>query len=453
MNSAIRKITEGKKVLILGFGKEGLSTYRAIRANDIDFRIAIADENSEPKIPINIKEDKNIHWHLGPSCYADMSQYDIIIKSPGIPLRKLAGIPKSKITSQTDIFLNQYFSQTIGITGTKGKSTTATLIYHLLKHSGRDTILVGNIGVPPLDYLGRISKETIVVMELSAHQGEIIHHAPHTMLLLNIFQEHLDHFGSYERYQQAKLNFHNKQITGDNFIFHDEDNITRQQIIQKEGISYFPVSIAHATVGTWYDHGTFRLAAGEEQITIEEKNRPLKGMHNNINICAALTAGYIYGLSTEEQSSGLQSFTPLEHRLEFVDTVQGITFYNDSISTIPEATIAAIEALGNVGTVIIGGFDRGIDYSGLAKYLLSSRIRNILLMGEAGSRVQRLLQNVDSSHQLIYIESLEVGISKAFEVTPVGSICLLSPAASSYDCYKNFEERGRKFKALVRDKK
>lgn len=453
MNSAIREITEGKKILILGFGKEGLSTYRAIRAYDLSFHVAIADENPKPEIPINVREDEQITWHLGPSCYNELSQYDLIIKSPGVPMRKLNGVSISKITSQTDIFLNLYFRQTIGITGTKGKSTTATLINHLLKENGRKTVFVGNIGVPPLDYLGRISEETIVVMELSAHQGEIIHYAPHTMVLLNIFQEHLDHFGSFERYTKAKLNFHNKQIAGDNFIFHDEDNITSQELIQKPGIAYFPISLKHPTAGTWFEKDIFYSFIGKKH-TILDKHQPLKGMHNKINICAALTAGYLYGLSSEEQSSALKTFTPLEHRLEFVDTVDGIDFYNDSISTIPEATMAAIEALINVATIIIGGYDRGIDYSGLATFLISSSVKNILLMGEAGTKVYGFLKgHTSSAQQLICVETLENGVSKAFQLTPQGSICLLSPAASSYDCYKNFEERGKHYKELVRDKK
>ena len=453
MNSAIREITEGKKILILGFGKEGLSTYRAIRASDLSFHVAIADENAKLEISISIREDVHITWHLGPSCYNELSQYDLIIKSPGVPMRKLNGVSLSKITSQTDIFLNLYFRQAIGVTGTKGKSTTATLINHILKESGRTTVFVGNIGVPPLDYLGKISKDTIVVMELSAHQGEIIHHAPHTMVLLNIFQEHLDHFGSFERYTKAKLNFHNKQIAGDNFIFHDEDNITCQELIQKPGIAYFPVSIKHPTAGTWFEKDKFHSFIGKEY-TILDKHQPLKGMHNKINICAALTAGYLCGLSPEGQASALRNFTPLEHRLEFVDTVAGIDFYNDSISTIPEATIAAIEALKDVATIIIGGYDRGIDYSGLATFLISSLVKNIILMGKAGDRVYKYLAgHTNSLQQLICVETLEIGVSKAFQLTPKGSVCLLSPAASSYDSYKNFEERGKHYKKLIRDKK
>ena len=366
-----------------------------------------------------------------------MYDYDIVIKTPGISLKDFntKGI---EITSQTDLFLSQFHAQTIGITGTKGKSTTTSLIYHLLKSSGRDAILTGNIGIPCFDVMEDIKPESIVVYELSAHQLEYVHNSPRVGVLLNIFEEHLDHFGTMQRYTEAKLNIMRYMGEDDMAVVHES--------LMEEAWSLFVNNIV------------FSLFDIDDLVDCTAL--PLKGEHNLLNVKAALLACYAYGIDPRELIPYLYTFKPLEHRLEPVGTFGGVTFVNDSISTIPQATISACEALGRVDFLLLGGFDRGIDYQPLVEYLKAHPVPHLLFTGKAGERMMQLIakaaepsvtehsQSIEGP-TLFYYTTMEEAFSYVAANAKPGDVCLLSPAASSYDQYKNFEERGRKFKALT----
>ena len=345
--------------------------------------------------------------------------YDLIIKSPGVPMRVMGG---AECSSLTDSFLKVYGDMTIGVTGTKGKSTTASLIHHLLPGS----ILAGNIGIPLFDILDDLREDSIVVAELSCHQLENIHRAPHISVLLNLFQEHLDHYENYMGYKMAKMQIALKQQPDDHFFWCADatelDSLVRSQAMP--GMLH-PYSISDAT---------------EEERTLLSAC-PLEGEHNKSN---ALVACRIASLVTRQPLSTLLSplstFQGLRHRMERVGERRGITWYDDSISTIPEATIAAVRALGRVDTLILGGFDRGIDYSPLVEFLKESPVKNIVFVGAAGRRIK-------SQFSIFNFQfSIEDDYSKIVpwcaEHTPQGGVVLLSPAAASYDAFKNFEVRG-----------
>ena len=425
--NTIFKRLRGKRILILGFGREGKSSLAFIQKFLPHAEVGIADKNEAAfkDLSVNPNDPKSPKLYFDDNYFDAINDYDIVLKTPGISLLN-KNVDLSKITSQTDLFLEEFHDQIIGITGTKGKSTTSTLIYHLLKESGRDAILAGNIGIPIFDIIEKIDKKSIIVFELSAHQLQFIHRSPHIGILLNVFEEHLDHFGTFEAYRNAKLNIIRKMddkdwaVTNDEFCYEADKMMVRSLNYQ------------------YYDFG------------VNWDEMPLKGEHNRLNIKAALCAIYAFGIPVNEVLPHLHTFQPLEHRQELVGTYRGVTFYNDSISTIPQAAIAAMQTIKNVTFLLLGGFDREIDYAPLIEYLTKHPVKHILYTGKAGQRMFEMLQNADYQGDIKNFKDL----NEAFEIikseSKTGDVCLLSPAAASYDQYKNFEERGRVFKELAR---
>lgn len=401
----------GKRILILGFGREGRSTLAFLQKYLPEADMAVADKNPMDGVA-----------YSGEGYLRAIYDYDIVVKTPGISLKDFdaKGV---EITSQTDLFLSQFHHQTIGISGTKGKSTTTSLIAHLLKSSGHDAILTGNIGIPCFDIMEQIHDDSIVVYELSAHQLEYVHNSPRVGVLLNVFEEHLDHFGTFERYQHAKLNLLRFMGEDDFAVVHD--------------------SLMMDALALGVNNVTF----SRMDYDIDEDALPILGPHNLLNAKAALCACAAYGIDVRALIPHLYTFKPLEHRLEPVGTYGGVTFVNDSISTIPQAAIAACQTLGRVDFLLLGGFDRDIDYTPLVDYMREHPVPHLLFTGKAGERMMAMMGSVPA-HKVRY-SSMEAAFDYIRTHAVSGDVCLLSPAASSYDQYKNFEERGRKFKDLA----
>ncbi len=500
MKALVEKYFRNKKTLILGFGREGKESLKTIKKYLPDSNITIADKNETINLSDEIfKNYTNINLSLGEGYANNINNFDIIVKSPGIPEHVLKNVDKRKITSQTDLFLQKYSNKTIGVTGTKGKSTTSSLINHILKCLGYKSVLLGNIGIPAFSILNDIDDETILVVELSAHQLKYIKNSPKVGVVLNIFPEHLDHFISFEDYYLSKYNIFKYQNKNDVSIFGSPcpnlDSILKNKNNKQISID--------------------RLFNQHKEILYSYiPHIKLKGEHNLINVCAAVSSVNNFlgedKVNFDDLLSILKSFNPLPHRLEFVGNYNTIDFYNDSISTIPQAAIAAVKTLKNVSTIILGGYDRGIDYNDLVNYLLNNDdIKNIFLLGKAGDRMYELFKNkgdnlcldnfididndntinisndnkIDNDNtisisndkkidndtitnsrikkdlvnnttkykNIIKCINLEDAVRFAFELTPNNTICLLSPAASSYDSFKNFEERGNVFKKLILD--
>lgn len=452
----LRNIFSGKRIMIAGFGREGRSSYRLIRKlfpyPSSDITLAVADKNTNIQSDSLLSADPEVKIVVGTNYLSHANEYDIILKSPGIPTFDFDGITSAeKISSQTDIFLQIYGSQTIGITGTKGKSTTTNLIYSIMKATKPNTIMAGNMGLPLFDSIGNIDSETILVLELSSHQLENIHQGPHIGVLLNLFQEHLDHYKSYHDYQMAKMNIGLHQSEKDIFIY-CKDNETLDKLVEENNIRsiVLPYSMTkQVNLGCYLECENFKLAPTNTIIYNTSGKRYLQGNHNLSNCMAAFLVGHCYGIADEVIANCIANFKGLEHRLEYVTTKNDIIFYNDSISTIPEATIAAIEALKNVDTIILGGYDRGIDYSTLCNFIPQSNISNIAFVGNAGKRMYDLIVPMNVINNHILSSNYADIVEWCFHHTAKGKICLLSPAASSYDMFKNFEERGAVFKSLI----
>ncbi len=415
--------SEGKSVLILGFGKEGRSTYHFLSKYFPGCNTAVADRNTALA-----DENLPIPMYLGDNYLQAIKDYDVVMKSPGISMEGIPGNLKSKITSQTDLFLRAYGRQTIGVTGTKGKSTTVSLIYHLLNKTGKKAILMGNIGLPAFDFLKKIDADDLIVYELSAHQLEFVHSSPHVAVLVNLFPEHLDHFGTFERYKQAKLNiFRFRQPCDYAFCGDQLDELT--------GVCESVTEVEKA----------FGNSLKPEELL---QNSGLKGNHNLKNILLAFAVLHRLGSPLEMLPQALAGYNALPHRLEYVGEFGGIDFYNDSISTVPQSTIAAVKSIEKVDVLILGGFDRGLDYTVLVTFLLKTGIKYFFFLGKAGERMLTLFNTMDNNKNLYPVDDL-AAVFYRLQSLPDISCCLLSPAAASYDQFYNFEHRGDLFKKLA----
>ncbi len=426
--SYIKNLIKDKSVCILGFGREGQSTFNTFKKAGGYKEITICD--------LNKVECDGALAVTGENYQKNLDRFDIIMKSPGIVLEEGALTDLSRLYSQTEIFLSVYREQTIGITGTKGKSTTSSLTYHVLKECGKKVQLLGNIGIPAFD--GNVEKDDTIVFELSSHQLEYTDVSPKRAVLLNIFPEHLDHYGTFEKYYDAKKNIFRYQQEGDTLIC-GEDTIPQEKCLSTVFV-FGKESMVKICPSSFVVDG--------EEIVLDETN-PLLGEHNVNNIAVAYLLTKPYGITKEEFLKALSTFKTLPHRLEKVGEKDGVTYYDDSISTCSQTTIQALCSLKNVGTVLIGGMDRGIDYSPLVEFLATATVPNVVFMYDTGKRIMAEFENKDHKFTSHFAPDLAEAVAIAKEVTPKGSICLLSPAAASYGFFKNFEDRGDQFKNLA----
>ena len=441
---------KGKKILILGFGREGQSTYKLIRKYLKKQKLYIADKNENlEKECIFLREDKNVVSIGGEKYLENLNSYDLIIKSPGI---SFVGIDTtefySKIKSQLELLLEFFNIFTIGITGTKGKSTTSSLIYKILKDQNKNTMLLGNIGIPVFDFIDDfMEKEDItLVLEMSSHQLEYMDLSPNIAILLNIYEEHLDHYKSFEKYIEAKCNIYKHQKETDYFLYNIDNEILNKYIKDTRAITY-KVSMEGKKESN-INLKDEKIFFNNKEIYNTKEPRNLIGNYNLNNIMFALGVSEILKLDIDKTIKSIREFKTLSHRLELVGKYDSIYYYDNSIATIPMATIEAIKALKNVDTLIIGGMDRGIDYNDFIKYLNNSNVNNIICMPKTGHDIAKKIENKNK----YIVDTLEQAVDISKKVTAKEKICLLSPAAASYGFFKNFEEKGNLFKKLVQEK-
>ena len=395
------KITEkldNKHLLIWGKGREGKSTETFLREHCPGATYDLVEGTEEEILKLS-------------------SSYDYIIKSPGI----ITHVAEPKYISQTRLFMEEFRSQVIGITGTKGKSTTSSLLYHVLSDlRNGDAILCGNIGLPCFDYYDAIHEGTPIVYELSCHQLSDLEFSPHVAVFLNLYEDHLDRYKTMENYFNAKKNITIHQEPED-YLFYGND-VPQIETKAKKNLLDFNTSMNF--------------------------DMKLKGAHNQFNatfvyrICTE-----VFGLDPEKVRKSIETFTGLRHRLEFVGNFDGIDFYNDSISTIPQATIQAATSISNTGTLLIGGMDRGIDYTALIDFVKSHPEYQYIFSYESGKRIYSDVGDLPYTH---LVEDLKESIDLGKKLTPSGKACILSPAAASYTHFKDFEARGNKFCQILR---
>lgn len=450
MINELVKFFENKKVLVLGFGVEGKSTYKFIRKYLKEQIIYIADKN-ENLLSLNkeLQEDKNIVLITGENYLSNLDEYDIIMKTPGITFKDIdISNIKDKIYSELELLLMVDSKNMIGITGTKGKSTTTTLIYNVIKNQKDNTYLVGNIGIPIFDELENFDDDTTVVVEMSSHQLEFTNISPHIGIILNLYQDHLDHAGSVKHYHECKMHMFDYQKENDIAIY-CEDNENLRNIMNEKDYHQKIFKVKKEYDDEAVSLKDNKVYYNNEVLYIDDGKRKLLGDHNLENIMVVMLVAKLLDLDLVKAKEVIDSFEGLEHRLELVGKYNDIIFYNDTIATIPEATISGIKALKNVNTLIFGGMDRGIDYKPLEDYLRSSNVDNLICMPSTGTKVGKLL--LDTDKNIIFVDTLEEAVKKAKEVTKKDMICLLSPSAPSYEYFKNYIEKGNKYKELVKN--
>ncbi len=405
-----------QKILILGMGREGQDTLEFLQQHLPAKHISTADKTQ------------------GENYLDEIQQYDVIFKTPGIPILT----PQIQqvisrgvvVTSQTQLFFELCPGTIIGVTGTKGKSTTASLIAHILQQANLPAKLIGNIGTPVLSELDRATSDSIYVYELSSFQLQGLSQSPHIAVVLNITSEHLDYHQTTDEYVAAKSHITKHQLPTDIVVYNHQSKTA--------------TAIAELSPGKQYPFNRNQVANIKTQ---------LKGSFNLDNIAAATTVAKLFNIREDSIMQAISSFKPLEHRLEFVGKYRGIDFYNDSLATTPVATIQAIKALGdNLETIMLGGTDRHPDLNKLAQTVNASHIKNVILFPDTGKKIWQAIESVTGSRKYnhVFAQDMKTAVEYAFEHTNPGKICLMSPSAPSFSMFKNYAERGEAFKTLVK---
>ncbi len=436
---------KNKNIAILGFGMEGISTYKFIRKY-LDINLTIIDKNN-PIEKID-KDDKNITIVYGDNYLNDLEKYDLVIKSPGV-ITKDIDVSNINFTSQLELLLKYDSKNVIGITATKGKSTTCSLMYEVIKVCGKKVFLLGNIGKAIFEEIENIDSDTLVVVEMSALQLEFVNVSPHIGVIINLYEDHLDHSGTVEHYHENKLNIFKYQNSDDYAIYCKDIEPLNSYIDDKYKAIKYGINFNSDSSNNTTSIIDNYVVLNNEKLYNSLDNRLLVGEHNLRNIMIVLTISKILNLDMNIVINTINSFKGLEHRLEYVGKYNDIIYYNDSIATIPSATINAIKTLNNVDTLIFGGMDRGIDYTELTNYLNTGIVRNLICMPTTGYKIADLIDNKDIN--IYKIELLDEAVKLAKKITQKNMVCLLSPAASSYEYFKNFEEKGNAFKKMVKE--
>lgn len=435
-----------RSTLILGYGLEGKFAYSYLRHKYPDFKFALADKN-----PIAIS-DKKIKVISGKNYLDAVNDYEVIIKSPGIsdlePELMRAKAEGREITSITNMFLSVYGAQTIGVTGTKGKSTTASLIYEILKTAGKNVYLIGNIGFDPLEHLtAKFDANKIFVYELSSYQLASAVHSPHVSVFINIFPDHLPYHQGFNNYFKAKTNISNFQKKNDVLIYNSE-----YPAINKLAKSSKAKTLSYLNKCSVRSESIYYQT--EKIIALREIN--LLGNHNIKNIMAAICVARQYKIANKDIERALAKFVNLEHRLQFVGKFKDISFYDDAISTTPESTLVALDVFKEkIGTIILGGEDRGYKFSALAKRLAELKVANFVFFPNSGAAIAKEIKIAYQNKKLalpktLFTKNMDEAIKFSYKNTQPGYVCLLSTASPSYSLFKDFKEKGNLFQAAIK---
>ncbi|WP_321396761.1 UDP-N-acetylmuramoyl-L-alanine--D-glutamate ligase [Emcibacter sp.] len=431
---------ERARIAVWGLGKEGHSVLEYLREHFPDKPLTVIADRLGEHLP------EGAAFLPEAELLDHTEDFDVIVKSPGISLYrpevetlKKAGV---NITSATNIWFANHKSghksgKTIAITGTNGKSTTSALMHHILKSLGKKALLGGNIGVPLLDLE---DDADFYVIELSSYQTADLGHAPDIAVLINLFPEHIQWHREHDSYYRDKkrlVEFADSQV-----VLNHADPLTKKLVHRYNNVHWFNDPNGLHLQGP-------HLVNGHKVIGLLEEF-PLPGRHNRENLCTALAICEVLGLDLKKCFEAAKSFTGLRHRLQKLPKTGSHLYINDSISTTPEASMAALEALaGHKVTLIAGGQDRKQDFTELAKVIERLGLHALITAYETGDRLADTIEAAGADCPVHRVENLEAAVSLARKITPDGGVILLSPAAPSYDGFKNFEERGERFMELA----
>ncbi|OGY92302.1 MAG: UDP-N-acetylmuramoylalanine--D-glutamate ligase [Candidatus Komeilibacteria bacterium RIFCSPLOWO2_01_FULL_53_11] len=443
----------GKKIAILGFGVESQETVEFMLKHGA--AITVFDEKAESAFDVSQLRhlrEQGVAFNFGE--FPSLTTFDIIVRSPGvkpgIQVLHEAGDIGITITTATSIFFREAPGITVGITGTKGKGTTSALLYQMLRTANKDAYIGGNIGVPALSFLHKLKNDSVSILELSSFQLSDAERSPHIAVALMVTQDHLDYHASTDEYVMAKMSITRHQIENDITIFNAEYPASVAIAERSHGKKY-AVSIKEKKGMSCYIDGEAVMLAMDGKTTQVAKISEilLPGRHNLENVCAAVLAATMLKVDREAIIYTLKSFRGLEHRLELVGETNGIKYYNDSISTTPDSTIAAIRAFTSPEILILGGSSKGSDFTELVKVISDARnVKAIIGIGDEWQLIKKELSN-DAITIVEDQKTMGAVVKKAAEIAKPGDIVILSPACASFDMFKDYKDRGNQFKRAV----
>jgi UDP-N-acetylmuramoylalanine--D-glutamate ligase len=442
----------GKRALVVGLGKSGVASALFLKQHGA--RVTVSDTKSGDELhnEIPILLDHGITVETGGHGERTFRGQDLIVVSPGVPvdappLAQARSLGENVI-GEIELAAQFLPGPIVAITGSNGKTTTTTLAGEIITAGGFSTLVGGNIGTPAISLAERATPETVIVLEVSSFQLETVQtFRPKVAVVLNVTPDHLDRHRTFEIYVAAKARiFENQQ--GSDFAVLNADDPTCVAMAAKTKAQVFWFSRQKEVErGAWVRDGKilFRDDSSQKEI-LQVSDVPLKGAHNLENVLAAVCAGALMECTPEKIREAVQNFKAVEHRLEFVATIRGVDYYNDSKATNVDATIKAIESFPANIHLILGGKDKGSDYSVLND-LLRQRVKRVYTIGAAAGKIES--QIVFPKNEIVHAETLENAVRKANAVAEPGDVVLLAPACASFDQFKNYEQRGKVFKEIV----
>jgi UDP-N-acetylmuramoylalanine--D-glutamate ligase len=445
---------KNKRVLVVGLGKSGKSA--ALFLRDCGARVTVSDVRSAEALAGEIPAllDAGIMVETGGHGLLTFRRQDLIVVSPGVPcdtpeLKQVRafGLP---IIGELELASRFLQGQIVAITGSNGKTTTTALLGKIFADAGGPTLVGGNIGTPVIDLIAQSTPQTTSVLEVSSFQLETVEQfRPHIAVVLNITQDHLDRHGTFENYAAMKARITAQQTPEDFFVLNAEDKPT-QMLAAKTKAQVFWFSGRRPIKQGAFVHGESIVFLPREGAKPEPvmplAEIPLKGAHNVENVLAAVCAARLGGVSAESIRASVAGFEAVEHRLEFVATVRGVSFFNDSKATNVDATKKALEAFPGGVHLILGGKDKNSDYTELAD-LLRARVKTVYTIGSAAEKIERHLAGVV---KIVSAGTLDSAVRQAAQLAVAGDVVLLAPACASFDQFTSYEHRGRVFKVLVK---
>lgn len=461
MNTKLAEFKEfikDKRVAVLGIGISNTPLIQYLSKLGVDITAFDMAEKSEIGATLEALKGLDIKFSLGKDYLKNLHGFDVIFKTPkvrfDIPELVAESSRGAVITSEMEVFVDLCPAEIFAVTGSDGKTTTTTLIYRMLKEQGFNCWLGGNIGTPLLDRIDEVQETDKVILELSSFQLHTMKNSPHTAVVTNLSPNHLDVHTSMEEYIEAKTNIFRYQKKNDRLILNFDNEITKAFADQAIGETIFFSRRNSLDKGCYIKDGRIIFRCGEkERDIIAVDDIILPGVHNVENYLAAIAAtiDYVEPATIRRVAS---TFKGVEHRIEYVREFNGVRFYNDSIGSSPTRTIASIKAFKQKVILIAGGYDKHIPYDEMGEIILE-RVKGLVLIGQTGPQIEKALENEmkrtgkSADIPVVKCLSLEEAVRKAYENAVPGDIVLLSPASASFDMFKNFEERGCRFKEIV----
>jgi UDP-N-acetylmuramoylalanine--D-glutamate ligase len=447
----------GKRVLVVGLGKSGVASALFLKQHGARVTVSDTKSGDELRNEIPVLLDHGIVVETGGHGDRTFSGQDLIVVSPGVPV-DAPPLAQARALGQNVIGEIELAAQflpgpIIAITGSNGKTTTTTLTGEIMTAAGFPTLVGGNIGTPAISLVERAERGTAFVLEVSSFQLETIQtFRPKIAVVLNVTPDHLDRHRTFEVYVDAKARIFENQQASDFAVLNADDPTCASMAARTKAQVFWFSRQEEVQQGAWVRDGSILFRRGDAQREIMQISEiPLKGAHNLENVLAAVCASILGGCSPQEVRTAVQNFKAVEHRLEFVATIRGVDYYNDSKATNVDATIKALESFPTNIHLILGGKDKGSDYSVLND-LLRQRVKRVYTIGAAAAKIElQIVSSKNGGPEIVHAETLENALRKANAVAQPGDVVLLAPACASFDQFKNYEQRGKVFKEIVQN--